>query len=381
MKRSLLFLIAFLPVILACEKQKSIDLAKLNLNEAIESVINFKDTLVIGVETVEYPFCLLLEADHADTYTFDGIPLGGRRVIFQIEAEKLKTDSITRLGGGHIDLHPVKTLTDLQNSLKEQNAANKIYGFRIEMKTGSLQLQILKKLQTKYGKGLKNPNTAHGLYWNIRKEHKLIFYAPEYDRLIVLNSTNLSKTCYWDFANGLINLGGCDSEKYNKELTKNSTPPAQVKDKPSITIDKNWNISGLTLGQSTEADFKNAPIGKGFQRTESMDANLNLLELLYEDPNHDFYCYFAPKGKNAENKKENLFKGYTIQDFEKVQISFENGLKPGIPYQDVIKLFDKNLILNYADLDISNYIEIKNGPYKVTLSFNDQNVFSGMYVK
>jgi hypothetical protein len=376
-----LLLLLTLPLIISCKGQDKTDLSKLNLNELIENVIDFNDEALIGIETVEYPFCLLLEIGNSEKYNFDGINLEGQNVIFQISSEKLKTDSITRFGGGHVDLQPLKNVKELKETLKKQNAENKIYGVRIEMKTQSLKTEILKKLQSKYGNGIKNPNTDNGLYWCIKNEHKFIFYAPDYERLIILNNINLSKTCYWDTVNGLIDFGGCDNEKYTQELLKNSTKPEDVKNKPIIRIDKNWDANGLTLGKTNEFDFVKSKTNKKLEKMLTEDANLNVLELMYRDQYHDFYFYFATKGKNAENQKENILKGYSIQNFKKVEISFENGLKADMKYEDVVKLFNKNDILNYGDLKISNYIEIKNTPYKVTLNFNKENLFSGMNVQ
>lgn len=83
-------LLAILPLIFSCKSQDKIDLATLNLNEPIEKISSFDDVLLIGVETVEYPFSLLLEVEKSKEYSFDGIDLEGQRIIFQIESEKLK---------------------------------------------------------------------------------------------------------------------------------------------------------------------------------------------------------------------------------------------------------------------------------------------------
>lgn len=212
-------------LITACSKPKKIDLSKLSLKEPIESVIDFKDKNALEVNTVEYPFCFLIEGKASGQFIFDGIDLKGQKVFFQVNAERLKTDSITKFGGGHFAMQGFKDKAELTKILKEYQANNNIYGFRVEMKSPDLKKEILKKLETRYGKGTKNPNTDHGLYWNVKKENKYVFYAPDYDRLIVLNSTDLSKTCYWDTMNGLIDFGGCNNEAYTKDLTKNRTDP------------------------------------------------------------------------------------------------------------------------------------------------------------
>ncbi|WP_264530284.1 hypothetical protein [Flavobacterium sp. N502540] len=377
-----LLLLAILPLMISCNGQKKIDVLKLNLNEPIKNVIDFNDNLRIGVETVEYPFCLLIEVKKSEKYSFEGIDLEGQKIIFQINAEKLKTDSISRFGGAHIDLKPIKNENELSNTLQNFNAENKIYGLRIEMKTPGLKSEILKKIELKYGKGTKNPNTDNGLYWNLKKENKYIFFAPDYDRLIILNNTNLSKTCYWDTFNGLLDFGGCDNEKYTQELMKNATKPEDTKNKPIIKIDKNWNLNNLIVGKSTEDDFVQSQTNKNFERMVEIDGSTgNVNEIMYQNEYHDFYFYLSASKKNPENRKENQIMGYAINDFRKVEISFENGLKTGMKFEDVVKLFDKNSIIDYESLKFANYIEIKNGPYKTTLNFDKKMLFSGMFVK
>ncbi|WDF56171.1 hypothetical protein [Mucilaginibacter sp. KACC 22063] len=50
--------------------------------------------------------------------------------------------------------------------------------------------------------------------------HRYIFFAPDYDMLIVMDNAHLSKTCYWDSMNGIIDFGGCNIEEYKKDLFK-----------------------------------------------------------------------------------------------------------------------------------------------------------------
>lgn len=373
--------LAVLTLFFSCRSQEKIDLATLNLNEPIEKVSSFDDALRIGVETVEYPFSLLLEVEKSKKYRFDGIDLEGQRIIFQIDAEKLKTDSITRFGGGHIDLKPVKNIDELNAALKSYDAESKIYGIRIELKTPKLQTDILKKLEAKYGKGTKNPNTDHGLYWNVKAQNKFIFYAPDYSRLIILNNTDLSKSCYWDVMNGLIDFGGCNNEKYMADLMKNATKPEDVKEKPTIKIDKNWNINDLVVGKATEEDFVKSSTNKRFERMTEIDGMTGKTnEIYYQNNYHDFYFYFTASKGNPDNQRENFINGYAINDFRKVDISFENGLKPGLKFEEVLKLLEK-LKIAYNPVDFANYIEIKTSPYKVTLNFNDRMLLSGMFVK
>jgi len=377
----ILSLIAILPFVISCRSQEIIDLANLKLNEPIEQISSFDDQLLIGVETVEYPFSLLLEVEKSQRYSFDGIDLTGQRIIFQINSETLKTDSITRLGGGHIDLNPAKTSVELEHALKKYAATDRIYGVRIELKTQELKASILKKLSERYGKGTKNPNTDNGVYWNIKPQNKFIFYAPDYNRLIILNNAELSKTCYWDIMNGLIDFGGCDNEKYMADLLKNATKPEDVKDKPTLKIDKNWNINSFIIGETTEEEFTQSPISNRFERMTEIDGTSGKTnEIYYQDNYHDLYCYFSPNKSDPENPTRNTITGYAINDFRKVNISFGNSLKPGLKFEEVLKLLDK-LNIAYQPVDFANYIEIKTSSNTVKLNFNEDMLFSGMFVK
>ncbi|RYF45917.1 MAG: hypothetical protein EOO38_15135, partial [Cytophagaceae bacterium] len=49
--------------------------------------------------------------------------------------------------------------------LKNYGAESKIYGVRIEMNTPELSEGILKKIEAKYGKGIKNPNNPTDAFW------------------------------------------------------------------------------------------------------------------------------------------------------------------------------------------------------------------------
>jgi len=372
--------IFFLLLTTACNTQEKTDLSKLNLNEPIENVVDFKDKNALEINTVEYPFCFLIEGKDSGKFIFDGIDLNGQKVFFQVNAERLKTDSITKFGGGHFEMLGFKDKTELTKILKEYRADPVIYGFRVEMKTPDLKKEILKKLEIRYGKGTKNPNTDHGLYWNVKKENKYVFYAPDYDRLIVLNSAGLSKTCYWDSMNGLIDFGGCNNEAYTKDLTKNRTDPKDIKNKPVLKIDRNWNINDLKVGITTEADFLNSGISKNFERVITSDSNGSLKEVMQENKINNFYFYFTA-GKNGEkDQKSNLLKGYSINDFNAVEVSFENQLKKGMKGEEVLKVIDKKDIIGDVGLKYSNTIEIKNPAYKINLLFDDNKLFSSMYV-
>jgi len=219
MKHFLFTALIFAGLLSSCKNEKKIDLLKLSLNEPIESLINYNDKKNIGTDNMEYPFALLLETKDSTKYTFDGIELK-EGVMFQIHA-KIKIDSNST--GGQFSIQDFKDKPQLEKILKAYSAEPNIYGYRIKLKTEQSKKEIKDRLVKLYGEGTKNPNSKDndyvgGLYWNLKKENKYIFFAPAYDRLIVLNSTKLSKTCYWDLANGTIDLGGCDPQKYQKEL-------------------------------------------------------------------------------------------------------------------------------------------------------------------
>ena len=364
----------------SCTKVEKVDLSTLKLDEPIQAVYSTNDTALIGVETIEYPYDLILDIQSPGKYSYDGIELGENRVLFLIHAESLKTDSITRFGGAHYDMAALTKSNTLQDNLTKYKADSSIYGVRIEMESQELKAALLDKIESKYGKGTKNPNTENGQYWNIENEDKFIFFAPDYDRLIILNNTHLSKSCYWDSFNGMIDLGGCDQEKYLQSLVKNATKPEDVQNKPQLTIDKDWNINGLVMGKSTEEDFERSPLHSSFERMEEYDgASATLKQIYYQDKYHDIYFFLSPSKTNPENHKENILQGYSITDFKKVNISFDSQLKPSIKWEDAIKLFDPKKILNYQDLKISNYLEIDHAPYKIMLTFDENKQFSAIY--
>ena len=70
------------------------------------------------------------------------------------------------------------------------------------------------------GKSTKNPNSNNGMYWDLKKENKFVLFAPDYSYLIIVNKTTVSKTCYYDGFNGIIDFGGCDKEQYMKDYYK-----------------------------------------------------------------------------------------------------------------------------------------------------------------
>nr|WP_314495978.1 hypothetical protein [uncultured Chryseobacterium sp.] len=46
---------------------------------------------------------------------------------------------------------------------------------------------------------MKNPKTDRGLYLNIKDEDRSVFFAPDYERLIILNSKNNLKLAFGTF--------------------------------------------------------------------------------------------------------------------------------------------------------------------------------------
>lgn len=383
MTTSRYLLLLFTLSLFSCMGQVKTDLSTLTLEEPITGIIDFKDKNTIGVETVEYPYCLFVELENTSKYSYDGIDLKGQKLFFQINAEALKTDSLTKGGGGHFNFESFKDNKKLDSVLTNYKADKKIYGFRILMNDKNLQKELLKKIESRYGKGTKNPNTDHGLYWNLKKEHKYIFFAPDYDRLIVLNSTNLSKTCYWDLVNGLIDFGGCDNERYSKELIKNTRKEDGIKEKPTLIIDRNWNLDAFILGKSNENSFVKSNLNKYFERKLVWDNTHP--QVIYENQNNHLFLHFTLNSGGDENQNVNILEGYYIDDFNRVNVSFQYGIKPFSSKPDVIKLIGKDQIADYEEIKFSDYLEIKNPNYQIRLLFSkdediNKEVFEKIYV-
>lgn len=374
------FTLLFMSLFISCSGQDKIDLSKLNLNELIEDVINFDDKKTIGIETVEYPFCLLIEIENSSIYNFDGIDLKGLRIFFQINSEQLKTDEHIKYGGGHIDLQYFKTKQELVEILKSFQAKNKIYGFRIEMDSDNLKTEILGKIENRYGTGIKNPNTANGLYWNVNDENKYIFYAPDYDRLVVINSSDLSKSCYWDGYNGVIDFGGCDYDEYIRDLTKNSMEPEDIEEKISLKIDQDWNVNELVLGKSSEPDFVKSSLNSNFEKATSISITDSDIMVIYQNSYNNLYFYSTCNENETDNTSGNILKGYSIPNFDGVDIQFANGLKANLSKDEILKIFNNSQIENFDELKFSNYIEIKNNIYTIHLILNENDLFTSMYV-
>jgi hypothetical protein len=95
-------LLVLLPFYICCKAQVKTDLAKLNLNEAIDSVINYGEKKTIGLETVEYPYSLLLEVRKSNQYNFNSVELKDQDIFFLINYTRINTDSNSNTGHGRM---------------------------------------------------------------------------------------------------------------------------------------------------------------------------------------------------------------------------------------------------------------------------------------
>lgn len=214
----------FLPLVItvllcACKQKAPVDLAKLKFTEKASDIINFSDKYTGGVDNVNAPFTFALEATETSSFTFNGFKIDSADVIFQLPSDKVRKEAASQTGG-HFEIAPVKTRDGLKRLLTKYKADSVICGYRVNVKGQQAQEAIKKQLTALYGPGTKNPNTDHGLYWNLKPLHRYIFFSPDYDMLIVMDNTHLSKTCYWDSMNGTIDFGGCNIEEYKKDLFK-----------------------------------------------------------------------------------------------------------------------------------------------------------------
>lgn len=216
----LIFFILVSLSFVSCGTSEQIDLAELKLNESVRNLLSDTSLKSLGTDSVEYPFAILAEDTDSSRFVFSSIPV--QKVYFLLPA-KINNDEVSKNGGGHFESTIFSTKKQLENNLKvlkEKSIPEIIFGFRAEI-LGQKNHDLVKQMLIKrYGQGTKNPNTDKGLYWNVKKEGRYIFFAPEYDRLIVLNSKNLSKTCYWDIQNGTLKMDirPCDSDRYFRSL-------------------------------------------------------------------------------------------------------------------------------------------------------------------
>ncbi len=220
MIKPLLTLILASAVLVSCSQapKKRIDLARLNLNEKVKTLFNYTDAITGGIDMVETPSAVIFEVDNSSTYSFNGIPLDTTLVTFQLNSAHFRADTTYHDGMGHFEIIKVKTVSGVNKVIDHYKADSVIYGFRVRIKSKQMKARILQELTKLYGKGTKNPNTDHGQYWNLKAQNRLILYAPDYDNFVVLNSTNLSKTCYQDGMNGTLDFGGCNIDQYFDEL-------------------------------------------------------------------------------------------------------------------------------------------------------------------
>ena len=172
------------------------------------------------ISTVEAPFALVLEADKSNSFTFNGIKIDTADIIFQVQSDKIRKDKDLYDGMGHYNVRSIKNQNGLKKLLNYYQADSVIYGYRLSIKPKQLQTALLKELTKLYGRCTKNPNTDNGLYWNLKNLHRYVLFAPDYNMLIVLDNTHLSKTCYHDNMNGTLDFGGCNIDQYNADLFK-----------------------------------------------------------------------------------------------------------------------------------------------------------------
>ena len=220
MIKYLLALLIIPAALISCSEapKPRIDLAKLNLNEPVRSLINYNDAIVGGANTVEVPMAIVIEVDHSNSYSFNGIPLDSAEVTFQLNSAHFRADTSIHDGIGHYSIIKVKSDAAINKVIDHFKTDSVIYGYRVSIKTKQMKARILNELTKLYGKGSPNPTVHTGLYWNLKDKQRLILYAPDYDRFVVLNTTNLSKTCYQDNINGTLDFGGCNIDKYFDDL-------------------------------------------------------------------------------------------------------------------------------------------------------------------
>ena len=220
MIKQLLTLLLLPAVLVSCkpEVKPRIDLFKLNLNEKVRTLLDYDHKIRAGVNTSETLAAIVVEARPSDSYAFNGIPLDSTEVIFQLNSPTFRSDTTLHDGVAQYIGTPVKSDRVLDSVIRSYRADSVIYGYRITMKTDTLKARLLKELIKLYGAGTKNPNIDNGRYWNLKDKNRLILYAPDYQRLVVLNTTNLSKTCYADNITGTLDFGGCNIKQYINEL-------------------------------------------------------------------------------------------------------------------------------------------------------------------
>ena len=207
-------------LMLSCKEKARIDLAKLTFTEKAESIINYQDKYAGGINSLQSPLSFALQAVESSSFVFNGLQIDSADIIFQLRSDKIRKDLTLYQGGATLNQERVGNPSELRKVLNKYQADSVIYAYRVGIKSKVLLSSLLKELIKLYGPGTKNPNTDHGIYWNLKSLHRFVFFGPEYNWLIVVDNTNLSKTCYWDPITGDMDLGGCDMEQYKATLLK-----------------------------------------------------------------------------------------------------------------------------------------------------------------
>ncbi|HCO68223.1 MAG TPA: hypothetical protein DIT04_10780 [Dysgonomonas sp.] len=172
------------------------------------------------------------------------------------------------------------------------------------------------------------------------------------------------------------------SSSNNIESTELSSdePVKDIPHKPIIKIGKDWSVNGLILGKSNNTDFEKTDLSHSLEKTAST-TNGHFINIVYRGGfSSNLYFHFHSKEGVFSNRKDILFEGYFIDDFKYVSISFENGLDPGIPFNEAISLFGESQIEMYEETDTSSYISIVHDIYSIVLYFDENKLFSGIFI-
>jgi hypothetical protein len=205
-------------LLLSCKEKARVDLAKLTFKEKAENVINYDDKYFGGVNTIDAPLAFGLQASKSSSFAFNGLKIDSAYITFLLRSDKIRKDTTLYQGGATADQGAVTNRADLHVLLKRFQADSVIYGYRLGIKTEALQSAVLKELIKLYGPGTKTLDTDHGLHWNLKAQHRFVFYAPDYRGLLVIDNTHLSKACFWDPTTGNVDFGGCDIAQYKSNL-------------------------------------------------------------------------------------------------------------------------------------------------------------------
>ncbi|WDF55610.1 hypothetical protein [Mucilaginibacter sp. KACC 22063] len=220
MKVNISAVLALIILLFSCKDKPRTDLAKITFKEPAADLINYDDKYVGGIDNFEAPMSFALQGTAPNSFAFNGVKLDSADITFQLRSDKIRKDTLLYQGGATIDQEHIKNSADLKKLLNKYQADSVIYAYRVRLKTPEIKSSILTQLIKLYGPGIKNPNTDNGLYWNLKNQHRFIFFNPDYRSLIVVDNTNLSKTCYWDPTTGNIDMGGCDIEQYKANILK-----------------------------------------------------------------------------------------------------------------------------------------------------------------